>query len=109
MPFTNYRQWKLKVIRNERIMHKLEIASESAKCTLSNNQTAAIHLESLYEGIDFQYSLSRYICSVHTLNNRHIQRLLLRMYRVPIMTSSAIVHYGFVITEGDLREYVRLC
>ena len=53
------RQWKLKVTRNKRVMHKLEVASESAKCALSNNQTTSIHLESLYEGIDFQYSLSR--------------------------------------------------
>ena len=56
---TDCRQWKLKVTRNKRIMHKLEVASESAKCALSNNQTTSIHLESLYEGIDFQYSLSR--------------------------------------------------
>ena len=56
---TDCRQWKLKVIRNKRVMHKLEMASESAKCALSNNQTTSIHLESLYEGTDFQYSLSR--------------------------------------------------
>lgn len=56
---TDCRQWRLKVVRNKRIMHKLKVASESAKCALSNNQTTSIHLESLYEGIDFQYSLSR--------------------------------------------------
>ena len=42
-----------------RAMYKLRTAAESAKHTLSTNQTASVHVESLYEGMDFQYTLSR--------------------------------------------------
>jgi len=50
---------------NIRAMYKLKAAAESAKHTLSTNQTASIHVESLHEGMDFQYTLSRcvfYVC-----------------------------------------------
>ena len=43
-------------------MYKLRTAAESAKHTLSTNQTASVHVESLYEGMDFQYTLSRCVC-----------------------------------------------
>ena len=54
------RLWKIELKRNNKAMYKLKVASESAKCALSNNQTTSVHVESLYEGIDFQCSLSRY-------------------------------------------------
>jgi len=50
---------------NIRAMYKLKAAAESAKHTLSTNQTASIQVESLHEGMDFQYTLSRCVFCVH--------------------------------------------
>ena len=55
----SHRQWKVDIRENQRAGFKLLAAAESAKHALSTVQTTAIHMESLHEGTDFQYSLSR--------------------------------------------------
>ncbi len=53
------RQWKEDVRERQRALGKLRIAAESAKHTLSTDQTASVHVDSLHDGIDFQYKLTR--------------------------------------------------
>ncbi|KAL5490870.1 hypothetical protein EMCRGX_G016062 [Ephydatia muelleri] len=53
------RQWKADLRGNSRAVHKLRMAAEEAKHTLSSNQTATIHIDSIHEGIDYQYTLTR--------------------------------------------------
>ena len=66
-PLVFHRQWKMDIRSNMRAMYKLKAAAESAKHTLSTNQTASIHVESLHEGMDFQYTLSRCVFCVCVL------------------------------------------
>ena len=54
-----YRKWKVGVRDNSKARYKLLAAAKSAKHALSTVQTTSVHLESLHEGIDFTYSLSR--------------------------------------------------
>ena len=56
----SYRQWKSDVHENKRSMAKLRNSSELCKHILSMMPSAQSSIESLYEGIDFQFSLGRY-------------------------------------------------
>ena len=44
---------------NERVTLKLLAAAETVKHSLSIQQTAAVYIESLYDGMDFQCSITR--------------------------------------------------
>ena len=59
------RQWKVDCKQNSRSVMKLRNASENCKHILSRMQTAQCSVESLYEGIDFQSTISRLVIAVH--------------------------------------------
>jgi len=50
---------KVDVTSNKRAIRRLKTAAEKAKRTLSSTTTAMIEIDSLYEGIDFNTTLSR--------------------------------------------------
>ncbi|ESO82559.1 hypothetical protein LOTGIDRAFT_134408 [Lottia gigantea] len=54
-----YRQSKSDISENRRAMTKLRLASEVCKHTLSTLQNAQCAVDSLYDGIDFHYNVSR--------------------------------------------------
>jgi heat shock protein 1/8 len=53
------RKHKLDLMDNKRSVRRLRTAAERAKRTLSSSTTATIEVDSLYEGIDFNTTLSR--------------------------------------------------
>jgi molecular chaperone DnaK len=54
------KQWKVSIRGNEKCRFKLLAAAESAKHALSRVQTTAVHVESVHDGLDLTYSLSRF-------------------------------------------------
>ena len=66
--FLFIRQTRKDVSDNNRALFKLRAAAQTAKHTLSTQQTAAVQIESLYEGMDFQCTVTRCVCVwvVHT-------------------------------------------
>ena len=58
--FCLFRQWKVSIGGNRKCRFKLLAAAESAKHALSTVHTTSVHVESLHDGLDFTYSLSRY-------------------------------------------------
>ncbi|XP_040578661.1 heat shock 70 kDa protein 14-B [Lepeophtheirus salmonis] len=53
------RKYKLDPLESKRSVFKLENAAETVKHVLSTLDTAPCHIESLYEGIDFNHSVTR--------------------------------------------------
>ena len=53
------RKYKLDINDNKKSMRRLKIACERAKRTLSSGTSATIEIDSLYDGIDFNSSISR--------------------------------------------------
>jgi len=53
------RKHKKDISSNEKAVKRLKIACEKAKKTLSTSASATVELDSLFEGIDFQSSISR--------------------------------------------------
>ena len=55
-----FRQRRISIHGNEKCRFKLLAAAESAKHALSRVQTTAVHVESVHDGLDLTYSLSRF-------------------------------------------------
>ena len=55
-----FRQRRVSIHGNEKCRFKLLAAAESAKHALSRVQTTAVHVESVHDGLDLTYSLSRF-------------------------------------------------
>lgn len=53
------RKYKKDLTKNERALKRLRIAAERAKRTLSSSTKADIHIDSLFEGIDLDTSITR--------------------------------------------------
>ena len=53
------RKYKLDISDNKKSLRRLKIACERAKRTLSSGTSATIEIDSLYDGIDFNSSISR--------------------------------------------------
>jgi L1 cell adhesion molecule like protein len=53
------RKHKLDISQNKRAMSRLRAACERVKCTLSSATRGNVEVDSLYEGIDFQSSITR--------------------------------------------------
>eukprot|EP00461_Guttulinopsis_vulgaris_P000468 UN00468 len=54
-----YKQEKLDLKQSDRALRRLRTACERAKCALSSSHKATIDIDSLYEGVDFKYELTR--------------------------------------------------
>ena len=54
-----HRKYKKDISENKRCLRRLRTACERAKRTLSSTAQATVEIDSLYEGIDFQATLSR--------------------------------------------------
>jgi len=50
---------KLDIRDSDRALRRLRTACERAKCALSSSHKATIDIDSLYEGVDFKYELTR--------------------------------------------------
>jgi len=50
---------KLDIRDSDRALRRLRTACERAKCALSSSHKATIDIDSLYEGVDFKYDLTR--------------------------------------------------
>jgi heat shock protein 1/8 len=53
------RKYKKDLVGNDRALRRLRTACERAKRTLSASTTATVEIDSLYEGIDFNSSITR--------------------------------------------------
>ena len=110
------RQLKADVQENKRAMHKLRAAAESAKHTLSTDQLASVHLESLHQGLDFQCTLTRWLgillvptygcspCSFHGCRGR-VEGMCSTLFRKAVELIPATLEQAG-ITEDQL-DYVR--
>ena len=99
-----FRQWKADLHGNTRAVHKLRMAAEEAKHTLSSNQTATIHIDSIHEGIDYQYTLTRLMAGLKGILVSS-QTLLLKLFLNP---SSPSQKFPPSFNTGvDLTVYVQ--
>ena len=55
-----YRRWRADCRSNKRSVMKLRLAAENCRKTLSTLPSANCSVESLFDGIDFQVTVSRY-------------------------------------------------
>ena len=57
--FWRFRKFKLDIDDSKRSLRKLKVAAEQCKCTLSSNNNATCSVDSLHEGVDFSYQITR--------------------------------------------------
>lgn len=53
------RKYRKDLTSNKHALHRLRTACEHAKCTLTSHSAATIQIDSLFEGIDFDTSITR--------------------------------------------------
>jgi L1 cell adhesion molecule like protein len=66
------RKYKKDLTKNDRSLKRLRMAAEKAKRTLSSSTNATIHIDSLFEGVDFDTNITRArfedLCASHFRN-----------------------------------------
>jgi heat shock protein 1/8 len=89
------RKHKVDLTDNKRAMSRLKAASENAKKTLSNSTVATIEIDSLFDGIDFQSTITR--AKFENISDEFFKNIMAPLQQV--MSDAKM-------SKGDIHEIV---